>query len=360
MKKIVLLLLLVGAIGAGAWWYFHRQADDGQLVLHGNVDLRQVDLAFNNSERISEVFVQEGERVERGRLLAALDTGRLQPLYDQAVAAAAAQRQAVDRLHNGSRPEEVAVARANVAAAAADAGNANTTYKRIESLFQTPGARAVSQQDLDNAKAALDVAQARLQVSQKTADLVVLGPRAEDIAQAEAQLRGDLAQAALLHKQLDDARLLAPCEGVIRSRLLEVGDMSSPQKPVFSLAITNPKWIRAYVTETDLGKLRENMKAAVSVDSFPGREFAGWIGFISPIAEFTPKTVETDELRSSLVYEVRVFVTDAADDLRLGMPATVRLKSQPPPNSLPSPGTPGEGEGGGSSSGQAASPSTQP
>jgi HlyD family secretion protein len=99
--------------------------------------------------------------------------------------------------------------------------------------------------------------------------------------------------------------------------------MSSPQRPVFSLAITDPKWIRAYVAETDLGKIHPGIAASVMVDSFPNRRFAGWIGFISPVAEFTPKAVQIEELRTSLVYEVRVFVKDPSDELRLGMPATV-------------------------------------
>jgi HlyD family secretion protein len=101
--------------------------------------------------------------------------------------------------------------------------------------------------------------------------------------------------------------------------------MASPQKPVFSLAITDPKWVRAYVSERDLGKVRPGMAAAVAVDSFPGRRFDGWVGFVSPVAEFTPKAVQTEELRTSLVYEVRVFVKDPSDELRLGMPATVYL-----------------------------------
>ena len=128
-----------------------------------------------------------------------------------------------------------------------------------------------------------------------------------------------------LHQQLADAELLAPIDAVVRSRLMEPGDMASPQRPVFSLAITDPKWVRAYVSEADLGKVHPGTKATVTVDSFPDRGFDGWVGFISPVAEFTPKAVQTEELRTSLVYEVRVFVKDPADDLRLGMPATVHL-----------------------------------
>ena len=113
----------------------------------------------------------------------------------------------------------------------------------------------------------------------------------------------------------------------MRTRILEPGDMASPQKPVFTLAITDPKWVRAYVSEPDLGKVHPGMAASVAVDSFPNRRFDGWVGFISSVAEFTPKSVQTEELRTSLVYEVRVFVKDPSDELRLGMPATVYLNT---------------------------------
>jgi HlyD family secretion protein len=322
---IVLLLAVSGTVAALAWWFMHRPSSTQELVLYGNVDLRQVALAFNNNERIAAVLVQEGDRVRRGQVLARLDTSRLQPRVAQAEAQAAAQRQVVARLHNGSRPEEIAQARANVTSAKADAANARRLYERLKPLVEGSAGRAVSQQDFDNARTALDVAVARLAVNEKALALVVAGPRREEVAEAEARLRGDEAQLALLRQELADAQLVAPMDGVVRTRILEPGEMVSPQKPVFSLAITDPKWVRAYVSEPDLGKVQPGMAAFVVVDSFPDRRFDGWVGFMSPMAEFTPKTVQTEELRPSLVYEVRVFVQDPADTLRLGMPATVYL-----------------------------------
>jgi HlyD family secretion protein len=231
----------------------------------------------------------------------------------------------VARLHHGNRPEEIAQAKANVDAAAADGSNARAQYARLRSLADSTSGRAVSRQDLDAAKAAFDTAEARLAVNHKALALELAGPRSEDIAQAEAQLRADQAQLALLQQQLKDAELRAPLDAVVRSRIVEPGAIASPQKSAFTLAITNPKWVRAYVAESDLGSVHEGLRASVTVDSFAGRSFAGWIGFISPVAEFTPKAVETTELRSSLVYQIRVFVEDPADALRLGMPATVHV-----------------------------------
>jgi HlyD family secretion protein len=320
---IVALLVVAAAAASGAaWWFTHRNGAPAELVLHGNVDLRQVALAFNNNERIAAVLVQEGDRVHKGQLLARLDTSRLEPQVAQQAAQVAAQRAVVDRLHHGSRPEEIAQAKANLESAKADALNARRQFERKKALLSK---NAASQQDADAAEAAAGVADARVEVNQKALDLAIAGPRQEDIDQAEAQSRAREAQLAYLRQQLADAELKAPLDGIVRSRLMEPGEMASPQRPVFSLAIIDPKWVRTYVSEASLGKARTGTRAFVTVDSFPGRQFEGWIGFVSPVAEFTPKAVETEELRTSLLYEVRVFVNDPGNDLPLGMPATVRL-----------------------------------
>jgi HlyD family secretion protein len=318
---IVVVIVIVAAL----WWFMGRQRARTELSLYGNVDLRQVELPFNGSERIAAVLVQEGDHVKQGQLLAQLETSRLAPQAAKAEADVAAQQQVVDRLHHGNRPEEIAQARANVDAAAADAANARAQYERLRTLSDSSSGRAVSRQDMDAAKAALDNADAKLAVNHKALALQLAGPRKEDVGQGDAQLRADQAQLALLQQQLNDANLLAPLDAVVRSRIVEPGEISSPQKTAFTLAIIDPKWVRAYVGEPDLGSVHEGMSAAVTVDAFRGRSFSGWVGFISPVAEFTPKSVETTELRSSLVYEIRVFVHDPGDELRLGMPATVHL-----------------------------------
>src|SRR6266498_1994646 len=315
MKRAVLVVALIGGlvlVGGLIWWLTQRAHEAPELVLHGNVDLRQVELAFNNSERIAAVLVQEGDRVRRGQVLARLDTSRLEPQLAQVEAQAAAQRQVVQRLRTGSRPEEIARAQ----------------YERWQSAASISGGRAVRQQDVDNAKTALQVAEAKLIVSQRALDLALAGPRKEEVAENEARFRANEAQAALLRQQLADSQLVAPVDAVVRTRVMEPGEMASPQKPVFSLAITDPKWVRVYVSEPDLGKVRPGMTTWVTVDSFPKRRFEGWVGFISPVAEFTPKSVQTEELRTSLVYEVRVFVKDEAHELRLGMPASAHVSLQ--------------------------------
>jgi HlyD family secretion protein len=330
MKKNVLVALalaVLAGLGAALWWWWsttHHQSHD-ELTLYGNIDLRQVDLPFNGSERIAQVLAQEGDHVTRGQVLARLDTSRLAPQVAKAEADVAMQQQVVDRLHHGNRPEEISQARANLDSARADAANVRAQFERLRGLSENSAGRALSRQDLDAAKSAADVADAKVKVNQKALELQVAGPRKEDVAQAEAQLKSIEAQLALLRQQMKDAELLAPLDAIVRSRIVEPGEMASPQKAAFTLAITDPKWVRAYVSETDLGAIREGVKATVTADAFPNRSFAGWVGFISPVGEFTPKSVETPELRSSLVYQVRVFVTDPANELRLGMPTTVHF-----------------------------------
>ena len=164
----------------------------------------------------------------------------------------------------------------------------------------------------------------------------------QDIAAAKATLKANEAELELVKRDLANAKLYAPTNGVIQDRLLEPGDMASPQKPVFTLALDDPLWVRAYVAETDLGKIRQGMKAEVTTDSFPDKRYEGWIGFISPTAEFTPKTVETAEVRTKLVYQVRVFVHNPQGELRLGMPAVVTIPLNQPPKVKTSAWTPPE------------------
>lgn len=320
--RIVLLLVLAAAVGGGVWWYAHRPKPDDLLVLYGNVDLRQAALPFDDSGRIAEVLVEEGARVRKGQILARLDVSRLKPQVAQAEAAVAAQRAALLQLRNGSRPEEIEQERANLESAKADAANAQAQYARRRALVASS---AVSRQDLDIARATAEMAAAKVKVSESALALALAGPRTEEILQAEAQLRGSEAELELMRQQLVDAELLAPFDAVVRSRLMEPGEMASPTRPVFSLARTGTKWVRAYVSERGLGHVRPGMKARIITDSFPDRPLEGWVGFISPVAEFTPKTVQTEDLRSSLVYEVRVFAEDPGDLLRVGMPATVQL-----------------------------------
>lgn len=323
----VIALLMLSAI---AYWLFGRGEDSGHIVLHGNVDLRQVHLPFNDSERIAEVLVEEGTTVKVGQVLARLDTGRLVPRVRQAEARVAAQSEVLRKLRNGARPEEVAQARAAFNAAQAEADNASSQFERLRGISEESKGRAVSPQDLEAASTAARMSEAQAENARKSLELTLAGPRKEDIDQAKAELEAAEADLALLKRQLADAELVSPTDGVIRNRLMEPGELATPQRPVFSIAITTPKWVRAYLVETDLSRVKLGAAATITIDSARDQPVRGSVGFISSTAEFTPKIVQTEELRTSLVYEVRVFVDDRDDRLRLGMPATVIIDPSAP------------------------------
>ncbi len=334
-KKVVrpLLIMLLLAVGVGTWWYKNKANHEtsNHLLLYGNVEIREVDLAFNNSEHLDQIFVQEGDRVTKDQLLATLHQQRVLAELAVAKAKVAAQKAIVDRLEAGSRPEEVRQSRANVAAAKARLVDAKITFERSQRLLEK---KVIPHQSLDDNKANLDTAQADLKVAEETLALVLKGPRIEDIEEAKAMLKANEAQLDLAQEILNDTELYAPDDGVIRDRILDPGDMVTPQTPVFTLALINPVWVRAYASETVLGQLSPGMTAEVSTDSYPGKTYRGLIGYISPTAEFTPKNVETTDLRTRLVYQLRVYVCNTEDELRLGMPATVTIgldqrKSEP-------------------------------
>ena len=320
--RIIILVVLVSAVILGVRWYLQAEGDlsASELRIYGNIDIRKADLAFNEQERIAQVLVEEGDRVTAGQVLARLQTNRLEAQIREIEAKIAAQQQVVKRLEAGTRPQEIEQARAEVAAARARVKNAMKSYERIR---ETSKAGATSRQALDNIQAQLDVEQAQLKVKEKALNLAIEGPRKEDIAAAKNNLKTLEASLSLLQIRLTDMALTSPAAGVIQNRILEPGEMASPSRPVVTLALTDPKWVRAYVPEPYLGRINLGMKARILSDSFPDQTFDGWIGFISPVAEFTPKTVETEDLRTKLVYEVRVFVHDSKDMLRLGMPTTV-------------------------------------
>ena len=340
----LLLIVVLGGAAGYYWWQSSAQQSEvrHQLVLYGNVDYRQAYLAMNATERVAELLVDEGDLVRPGQLLARLETERFALEVQRVQALLEAQRQRVARLKAGSRPEEIRKARADLQAAIARRNEAQRTLKRMKAAFAQG---AVNQQEVDDAQAAYDTAAATVAARQATLDLVVAGPRIEDILEAEALLRRYEAELALARHVLRDAHLYAPSQGIIQARLLEVGDMCTPQTPVFAMALLDPIWVRVYVEEKYLGRIWEGMEAVVTTDSYPGKKYHGRVGFIASTAEFTPKTVQTEEVRTALVYQVRVLVDNPEFELRLGMPATVWIDlNQPKPNqSKPSANKPAAG-----------------
>jgi len=268
---VFVVLGLAGIVGA-YWWQAAGRTDSAteELVLYGNVDIREVRLAFNGNEHVAEILVEEGDRVEPGQPLARLHTARLLAVRDRLSA--------------------------ELAAAEAVAHGARLKYQRIAALAAD---KLTSPEEADEAQATSRTADARVAAAQA--------------ALAEAE------------QALADAELIAPVAGVVRERVVEQGDFVSPQTPVIILALTDPVWVRSYLPESFLGRVRPGARAQISTDSYPDQTYEGWVGFISPTAEFTPKNVETPELRTRLVYQLRVFACNPRLELRLGMPATVTI-----------------------------------
>lgn len=327
-RRLILIaaavILLLAALLTKGFGLLGR--DDGPLLLYGNVDIRSVDLGFRVGGRIAEMPVEEGAKVAAGTTLARLDA---RPLND-ALAAATAQidvaEAELDKRINGNRPQDIARAEADVADAEAALAQANEDYQRRAELVKTG---AVSQALYDASRAAFLSAQARVRAARQTASLQRAGARAEDIAAARAQRAAAAAQRDTARTDLADATISAPAAGTILTRAREPGAIVQPGETVFTLTIDRPMRVRAYVAEPDLGRISPGMKVEVTTDG-NAKVYHGTIGFISPTAEFTPKTVQTQDLRTDLVYRLRVIVNDPDDALRQGQPITVRIPDARP------------------------------
>lgn len=315
------VVLVLAGIAAAAYYGYAAREEAATLTLYGNVDIREVELAFRVPGRLVAMDVDEGETVTAGQRLAQIDP---QPYKDALSAAEAGVLQAranVDKLESGARPQEVQQARAAVREANAAATDARRNYERQKGLVESG---ASSQRILDAAAAQRDATAARLASTKEALALAEEGFRAEDIAAARANLAAAMAHRDQARTQLDDTELDAPSDGTLLARVREPGSMLMQGEPVYSLSLDHPVYVRAYVSEPDLGVTAPGTMVYVTTDS-SGKDYQGRIGFVSPRAEFTPKSVETTELRTDLVYRLRIVVTDADSQLRQGMPVTVQV-----------------------------------
>nr|WP_255704073.1 efflux RND transporter periplasmic adaptor subunit [Erythrobacter sp. SN021] len=316
------LVVLLVAVAAVIWFVRpdpHEQ--EGHLVLNGNVDIRQVNLGFKVSGRIETLVFDEGDRVVVGDLLASLEPQDYENEIALAEARASQRSAAVAALEAGSRPEEIERARARVAEAESALDVAQATLDRVEHLAQRGFA---SRQTQDEALSKRNRAAAQRQAALEEFSLTRQGPRREEIQQGRAALGAERAAASLARQRLVDANLYAPSDGIILTRAREAGAIVGPGETVFTLAHTSPMWIRAYIEEPDLE--RADLGAPVTVLTEGARKFRGRIAYISPTAEFTPKSVETREQRTSLVYRIRVRVEDQTGILKQGMPVSVIVR----------------------------------
>lgn len=323
-RRVLVVVAVVVIAGVAGYVLTQRHGDaDGPLRLYGNVDIREVQLAFRQPGRVIEMSFDEGDAVTAGARLAALDA---QP-YRDALAAAEARVQVAEaelsKLRGGLRPQEVTQARAALLQAQARATEAERNFQRQASLLESG---ASSQRTVDAARAARDQASAGVQAARAALSQASEGFRKEDIAAAEANLAAAEAAAAQAKTALADSELKAPSNGTIIARVREPGSMVASQSTVYTLSLEKPVYVRAYVGEPDLGRIAPGTPVRVWSDSST-KVHRGQVGFISPRAEFTPKTVETADLRTDLVYRLRIVIDEADSDgaLRQGMPVTIEV-----------------------------------
>ena len=315
---VVAVLGLAAGIGCAVW---QDAAPAGRI--YGSVDTRTVRLAFEEAGRLAELTVEEGQTVKAGDVVGKLDDERYRIALQTARATESVAQKNLDLALSGARQEDIAAARARVKALSAAALLSERNCTREKKLGHATSAQRVDQ---FCSQATVDTAQKA--AAQKELERLLAGTRAEEIAVYRAQLAAASAQVEEARRALSHCVLKAPSDAVIRARLKEPGDMVSSAAPVVEMALMNPLWVRAWVDEVNLDKVKPGMTVTVASDSYPDRTFKGTVGFVSTVAEFTPKSVQTEAVRTSLVYEVRVTVTEAADFLRLGMPVTVNLTAE--------------------------------
>jgi len=316
---VAALLLLAGC---DIPWPWGSHAKSAPIELSGTVDAREVDVSFQVGGRIERLVTDEGRVVKAGEVLAELDPRDLELAVARAQAQAASAEKALAVLRAGSRIQDIRAGEAAVQQAEADVALAISQQERTAKLVADHFAPP---QQLDTANDAVDVAKAKLDQARQNLSLLREGARKEDIERAAADLEAARAQASTAVQQLAYARLVSTISGVVSVRLAEKGQNVSPGQAVFRIAQVDQPWVRVYLGEKDLPRVRLGQEAEVRVDGVPGKVFRGRLSFISPEAEFTPKTVETKALRVDLVYRAKVDVDDAAGALKIGMPADVRL-----------------------------------
>lgn len=292
------------------------------IDLAGTIEAREADLAFEIPGRIEELRVDEGDVVSKGQVVALLDPYDYEVALARAVAEAAAARAVLAALKAGTRVQEIRAAEAEVAYARAQVKFAATEVERAARLIQD---QLASQEQHDQALIGADLARANLKKATENLLLLREGPRREDIDRAAAELEARERAVDTARRRLDKAQLKSPIAGIVSVRLSDRGEVVAEGTPVFRIAELSLPWVRAYLNGQDLARVTLGQQAEVRADGLPGEVFAGRLSFISPEAEFTPKTVETRELRTDLVYRIKIDVENPDGLLKIGMPVDVSM-----------------------------------
>jgi HlyD family secretion protein len=335
VRKRIFLLFIVAVFITGILFYlFTREKREGDqfIKISGNIEATEADVGFKISGRIINRYVEEGDWVEKGKVLARLDDEDLRNRLELARATLVSARARLDKLLAGSRPEEIREAEAAVNQAKFDLENKQNQYERMKALYER---RVIPKETYGNTETALKVAKAALERATQNYLLVKEGPRKEDIDDARAQVEQAKASLKLTETQLSYTAVYSPFSGVVLVKSGEVGEVVNPGTPVLTLADIDNPWLKAYIPETDLGKVKWGQEVIVTTDLRPQKEYRGKISFISSQAEFTPKSIQTEKERVTLVFRIKVDIPNPDRELKPGMPADGRILLTSSPSQKP-------------------------
>jgi len=327
MKRIIpVVILLAAAIAAGVYFYprlTKKAAPSNELVLSGNIEAHESLISFKVQGRIIALPVEEGQQVDQGALLARLEDAdfRQRVRIDEATVAVRQSNLALSLA--GTREQEIKASQQAMIDAQAELQQKKLDDGRAQLLYAKD---EVSAQDRDLAGTALKRAQAAFKAAQERYNEAEEGSRKEEIAIARANLAQADANLGLSRIDESYTTLRAPAGGVITVREAELGEVVAPGSPVVTVADLDHIWLRAYIAETDLGRIHWGQDATITTDTYPGKQYHGRISFISPDAEFTPKSVQTYQERVTLVYRIKIDIENPNHELKPGMPADAHLQ----------------------------------
>ena len=316
--KILVSVVIIAIVASAYSFYFKKPVTSNQIRISGNIEVTTVGVGFKIPGHVAARLVKEGDTVRKGQVVAKLETADLELAVAEAQAQLLAAQANLAELKNGSRRQEVLAAQAVARRTEADKQNAAVEEQRAQKLFAM---NAISAQERDRARTALETAKARYDEALQQLNLVMEGPRQEQIELAEARVQQAQEQLKLAQTRLAYAQITSPIDGVVLSENIEAGEYVAAGTPVVTVGNIEQVWLKAYINETDLGRVKLGQKVAVTTDTYPGKVYNGYISFISSEAEFTPKTIQTTEERVKLVYRIKINIENPAQELKPGMPA---------------------------------------
>ncbi len=332
MKRILLILFIVACVSGLLFYFFTRDkgGDNTFIRVSGNIETTEVDVGFKISGRIVSRFFEEGDWVDKGKVLAKLDDEDLRQRLELARATLRSAQARLSKLLAGSRPEEIRDAEATLNQAQFDLANRQIQYERTKALFEK---HVIPKESLDNAETGYNISKASLQKAMENYQLVKEGPRKEDIEDAKAQVEQAQASLKLAETQLSYTVLYSPISGIVLVKSGEIGEVVNPGTSIVTLADIENVWLKGYIPETELSKVKWGQEVMVTTDLRPQKTYKGRISFISSQAEFTPKQIQTEKERVTLVYRIKIDIPNPDRELKPGMPADgkILLMSSPSP-----------------------------